>query len=119
MPHYPEITVLVETSGWEQKMRNAINSNNFVKVIIRGSKAYTLKSKMSWGFPDVCRTPSPPAGSIPVPYPTLTAQLPASGLGALSNLIVYAFSKGYRSFKALFKPNGAGQNDDEYIIELR
>ncbi len=32
----------------------------------------TMMGGMSLGFPDVCQTPIPPAGPIPIPYPNIT-----------------------------------------------
>lgn len=38
---------------------------NFMSVIHKGS------SGVSPSFPDVCKTPAPPAGPIPIPYPNI------------------------------------------------
>lgn len=118
MPHFPEITVLAESAGWERTMRNAIDSRNCVKVIIRGTKATNINLKMI-GFPDPYRVPSPPAPKIPAPYPKLVACLTPSGFGALANLLTYAAGHGYGFPKVLFDPHGNGQSDDEFLIELR
>ena len=119
MPHEPTITVVAESAGWEGRLRSAIDGRNYAKIIIRGTKAQDMNNQM-FGFPDVCRTPAPPAAPIPVPYPKVTGCLTALGFFALSNLIIYAVTRrGYGLPRVLFKSNGSGRNDDEYFINLR
>jgi hypothetical protein len=38
---------------------------NFMAVVHKGSNGVTI------AFPDVCKTPAPPAGPIPIPYPNI------------------------------------------------
>lgn len=41
---------------------------------------------MCMGFPDVCKTPAPPAPPIPIPYPNI-AQVPAASGGTCSSKV--------------------------------
>ena len=45
MPLAPLITVIAESSRWEQKLRNTINSRNHARVIIRGAKSIGIKGR--------------------------------------------------------------------------
>jgi hypothetical protein len=64
-------------------------------------------------------TPAPPAPPVPIPYPNLGNSVQMAGLATLSTLLLKAAGSGYALPKILFKPNGNGTNDDEFIIFLR
>ena len=41
--------------------------------------ASTKGGGMCFGFPDVCKTPAPPAPFVPIPYPNFAPPMMASG----------------------------------------
>ena len=43
--------------------------------------AVTKQSGQCFGFPDVCKTPAPPAAPIPIPYPNIAMPM----LGKIRN----------------------------------
>ena len=46
----------------------------------------TNAAGMCMAFPDVCKTPMPPAGPVPLPYPNM-AQLPSADGGTVSKKV--------------------------------
>jgi hypothetical protein len=114
MPHPPLITVNVGNAGWEQRVRQAIESNNFIKVIITGAKASQLQNELRRKGIYVPRTG---AGAI-VAGAVLISCVSVVGLAALSVVLIYAIQRGYNSISAIFRDR-SGQNNDEFIIELK
>jgi len=117
MPHAPVKTIQYASSGWNSQLLSAINSKNFVRIVIKGSLASELKGKLS--YPSVCMVPAPPL-SVPIPYPNITMPYCLANLPALLNLVMLAFTtKGYTCIKAAFDAHGGGKNNDELLIDLR
>jgi hypothetical protein len=116
MPHSPVVTIQYANAGWSTSIANAINSQNYVRVVIKGSLASTLKSKL--GFPQVCSVPAPPFSAVPIPYPNISNCL--SGLPTLLTQVALAYTtKGYTSFKASYNAHGSGTSDNEFVLDLR
>ena len=52
MPHTPVVTVQYLSTSWNGKLINAINSRNYIRIVIKGSLASQLKGKLQ--FPAAC-----------------------------------------------------------------
>jgi hypothetical protein len=116
MPHAPVVTVQYINSGWSASIASAINNQNYLRIVIKGSLASTLKSKLS--FPQACSVPAPPFSAVPIPYPNISNCL--SGLPTLLGQVALAYTtKGYKSFKASYNAHGSGTSDNEFVLELR
>ena len=116
MPHAPVVTVLYSSSGWSGQLASAVNGRNFVRIVIKGSLASNLKSKL--GFPMTCFVPAPPFSAVPIPYPNISNCL--SGLPTLLAQVALAYTtKGYTSFKASYNAHGSGASNDEFVLDLR
>jgi len=116
MPHAPVVTVQYASGNWNTQFTNAMNSQNYIRVVIKGSLASELKGKL--GFPVVCVVPAPPFSGVPVPYPNISNAL--SALPSLLSLVAVAYAtKGYTTIKASFDAHGAGKSNDEMRFDLR
>ena len=116
MPHSPTVTIQYAASGWSGQLGLAIASGNYVRIVVKGSLASQLKSKLS--FPQACMVPAPPFSGIPIPYPNITNAL--GSIPALLGHVVTAFTiKGYTSIKASYNAHGSGTSDNELKFDLR
>jgi hypothetical protein len=116
MPHAPVVTVQYASSGWSGKLSNAINGQNYVRIVIKGALASGLKGKLT--FPQVCLVPAPPFSAVPIPYPNISNCL--SGIPSLLGHVVTAYTtKGYTTIKASFDAHGSGSSNDELTFDLR
>ena len=50
--------------------------------------ATTNAGGMCMGFPDVCKTPIPPAGPVPIPYPNMAMVNQAKDLAAKGEILL-------------------------------
>lgn len=116
MPHAPVVTIQYSSAGWSGQFTHAMNSQNYIRVVIKGSLASGLKGKL--GFPMVCIVPAPPFSGVPIPYPNISNAL--SALPSLLGLVAIAYTtKGYTTIKASFDARGSGKSDDELAFDLR
>lgn len=50
--------------------------------------ASTMGAGMCMAFPDVCKTPAPPAGPVPIPYPNIGQMAQAKGSSCSSKVLI-------------------------------
>lgn len=116
MPHAPVVTVKYSSAGWSGRFTDAMNSQNYIRVVIKGSLASELKGML--GYPVVCVVPAPPFAGVPIPYPNISNAL--SALPSLLSLVAMAYAtKGYTTIKASFDAHGSGKSNDELLFDLR
>ena len=113
MPHPPLIIVNVGDAGSESRLRQAIDNRNYVNVFIKGSKAGQLENALRRkGFF------VPQGASRSIALAVLGFCLTALGMSMLLGVLIYAINQGYTSIAVNFRDR-AGQNNDEFVIELR
>lgn len=67
--------------------------------------ASTKGGGMCFGFPDVCKTPAPPAPFVPIPYPNFAPPMMASG-GSCAKKVKIMNMKAMKSSSEVSRSNG-------------
>lgn len=67
--------------------------------------ASTKGGGMCFGFPDVCKTPAPPAPFVPIPYPNFAPPMMASG-GTCAKKVEIMNMKAMKSSSEVSRSNG-------------